>query len=109
MTEALVTGTDAILESYGLPFLPMVHCFLAYEKFRVDLTEGNHNGKNRSIDTFLYTQAVQPNISAKDEYRLFRSALETLLSSHPKLTAFSMKSVLHAREEGLKLLRANIS
>jgi hypothetical protein len=35
MTEALVTGADAILQRHHLPYLPMVHCFLAFGSHRV--------------------------------------------------------------------------
>ena len=61
MTEELVTGTRRLLDEFGLPYIPMLHCFLVYGDFRVDLTEGNRNGKNRSIDDFLYVQKVEPN------------------------------------------------
>jgi hypothetical protein len=54
----------------------MIHCFLVYENYRVDLTEGNSNGKNRFIKEFVYIQQVAPNISAKDEYLLYRKATE---------------------------------
>lgn len=74
MTEAIVTGTNNILNKYGLPYIPMIHCFLGYADYRVDLTEGNHNGKNRSIEDFLYNAKVLPNISAKQEYLLYRRA-----------------------------------
>ena len=53
--EDLVTGSNHILEKYHLPYLPMNHCFLIYGSFRVDLTEGNNNGKNHAIEEFLYT------------------------------------------------------
>ena len=53
MTEEIVTGTGKILKQYGLPYVPMLHCFLAYGEYRVDLTEGNYNGKKRSIEDFL--------------------------------------------------------
>lgn len=109
MTETLVTGTDAILETYRLPFLPMVHCFLSFEKFKVDLTEGNNNGKNQSIEDFLYTRQVRPNISAKDEYRLYRKAVQDLLTTHSALKEVDIKTILHAREDGLKLLRSKIT
>ena len=36
----------------------MVHCFLQFNDFRVDLTEGNQNGKNRSIEEFLFVKKV---------------------------------------------------
>jgi hypothetical protein len=58
MTEAIVTGANKILSEYSLPYLPMIHCFLQYGDYRVDLTEGNRNGKNRPIDDFLYTDRV---------------------------------------------------
>ena len=108
MTEEIVTGTDAILEKYDLPWLPMVHCFLVYKKYRVDLTEGNFNGKNRAIDNFLYTEKVIPNISAKDEYLLYRKALKILILPLEEFSSVDMKRVLHAREEGLALLKANV-
>ena len=108
MTESLVTGTEAILERFGLPYVPMVHCFLAFGDAFVDLTAGNHNGKNRSIDVFLHTEAVSPNISAKEEYLRYRTALKSLLESREELKGIKMSTILKAREEGIVLLRANI-
>ena len=65
MTEEIVSGTNTLLAEFQLPYIPMLHCFLVYENFRVDLTDGNSNGKNRSIEAFLYVQQVTPNISDK--------------------------------------------
>jgi len=45
MTEAIVAGTEKILSEYSLPYVPMIHCFLEYEDYRVDLTEGTRNEK----------------------------------------------------------------
>jgi hypothetical protein len=108
MTEAIVTGTDAILQKYGLPHLPMIHCFLTDGEHRVDLTEGNANGKNQPIDDFLYSQAVIPTIAAKDEYLIYRNVLKELIQNRDELQAIDIKTILHAREEGLELLKANI-
>lgn len=109
MTEIIVTGTDKILNHYNLPFIPMVHCFLAYKTYRVDLTEGNNNGKNRSIETFLYTQKVEANISAKNEYLLYRRVLQEILRTEIELKQIETKTILHAREDALKLLKDNIN
>jgi hypothetical protein len=109
MTEAIVSGTGQILDTYGLPYIPMVHCFLADERCRVDLTEGNRNGKNIPIDDFLYTQAVEPNISAKAEYLLYRRTLSDRILADPALNGADLKTLLHAREAGLSLLRSKIS
>jgi hypothetical protein len=108
MTEAIVTGTDKILAEYSLPYVPMVHCFLEYGNYRVDLTEGNHNGKNRPINGFLYTDRVAATISAKDEYMIYRRALREVILKRDELKGADIKRILHAREEGLKLLKANL-
>jgi hypothetical protein len=108
MTEQLVTGTNKILSRYNLPYVPMVHCFLVYEESRVDLSQGNQNGKNGPIDDFLYTEKVDPLISAKEEYLLYRRALKEEILIRPELDGVQMKTVLSAREEGLVLLKDNI-
>ncbi|MGD9017087.1 MAG: hypothetical protein PVH30_06870 [Desulfobacterales bacterium] len=108
MTGAIVTGTDRILNRYGLPYVPMVHCFLSSGEHRVDLTEGNVNGKNRPIETFLYTEDVSPVISGKEEYLLYRRALADPIMGREELKGASMKTLLQAREEGLALLKAAV-
>jgi hypothetical protein len=108
MTEALVTGTAAILEKYTLPYLPMVHCFLAYEHYRVDLTEGNANGKNGPIDRLLVTVKVSPNISAREEYLIYRNALKEDILNREEFGDVSLKTVLMAREQGLALLKSKL-
>ncbi len=109
MTDEIVTGTGRILTRYDLPFLPMVHCFLEYGNRWVDLTEGNRNGKNQSIDDFLYTQKVAPNISAKEEYLLFRQVLNDRTLKRDEMQGVQLKQILKAREEGLKLLKSKVA
>jgi len=108
MTEEIVTGTGKLLSEFGLPYIPMLHCFLVYEKFRVDLTAGNRNGKNRSIEVFLHVEQVVPNITAKDEYLLYRKALGETIMKRPELQGADLKRILHARERGLKLLKEKL-
>jgi len=108
MTEDLVTGTTAILDKYNLPNVPMLHCFLVYDCYRVDLTESNHNGKNHAIDEFLFTQKVIPNIPTKEEYLLYRNALKGHILNMDEYAGIEMKRILQAREEGLVLLKDNV-
>ena len=108
MTEAIVTGASRILTRYSLPHVPMIHCFLEYGGHRVDLTEGNRNGKNGPLDELLYTAPVVAAISAKDEYLIYRKALSEVILKRPELKGVDIKLILRAREEGLKLLKANI-
>jgi len=108
MTEDLVTGTGPIFKKYDLPYIPMIHCLLTYQTFSVDLTEGNKNGKNRPIRNFLFTQVVTPNISAKEEYLIYRKALMGQILERQDLNGITIKQILQAREEGLALLKNNI-
>ena len=108
MTEEIFSGTNKILDKYKLPYVPMVHCFLIYGEHSVDLTEGNNNGKKRSIQDFLHTEEVIPNISERDEYMLYRKGLKDHILTRAELQGIGLKRILHAREEGLALLRANI-
>jgi len=109
MNEEVVTGTNLILDKYHLPYLPMIHCFLVYDSYQVDLTEGNNNGKNHSIEDFLFTEKVIPNFSEKDEYLLYRKALKNHILIKKEMEGITMNDVLHARIEGIKLLRSKIS
>ena len=109
MNEDIVTGTNLILDKYHLPYLPMIHCFLVYDSYQVDLTEGNNNGKKHSIEEFLFTEKVIPNFSEKDEYLLYRKALKNHILIKKEMEGITMNDILHARIEGIALLRSKIS
>jgi hypothetical protein len=109
MTEDLVSGTNRIVERYHIPYLPMIHCFLVFGSYRVDLTEGNDNGKNHSIEEFLFTEKVIPNISEKDEYLLYKSALENHVMKRKEMEGIKIIDVLRARTDGIALLRSKVS
>ena len=86
----------------------MVHCFLSDGTRRVDLTEGNRNGKNGPIDTLLFTARVSPDISEKEEYRLYRQALTTHGLRRNDMAGIDLKTILKAREAALALLKVNM-
>ena len=70
------------------------------------ITQENHNGKNQPIESFLHTETVAPHISAKQEYLLYRQALKSLILNREELKGVDIKRILHAREEGLELLKS---
>jgi hypothetical protein len=108
MNEDIVSGTNSILEKYNMPYLPMIHCFLVYESYTVDLTEGNNNGKKHSIEDFLYSEKVIPDISEKDEYLIYRKYLMENILLRNEMHSIELTRVLNARQEGLKLLRSKV-
>lgn len=109
MTEEIVAGAGEILARFGLPHVPMLHCFLAHEEHRVDLTEGNRNGKRRPLEEFLFTARVAPALSEKEEYLLYRKVLGDIVLKDERFRGIDITTVLRAREEGLKLLKRNIA
>jgi hypothetical protein len=106
--ETISIGTDKILQKYNLPYVPMVHCFLVYNEYRFDLTEGNNNGKNTTIEEFIYEEKVIPFITRKDEYKLFIRVLVEKILPSVEMKDADRKTVLQAREEAIKLLKDNI-
>lgn len=106
LSEEIVTGAGAILARHGLPWLPLTHCFLTSGAHRVDLTEGNRNGKNRPLEEFLLVRAVPPFFSEKEEYLWYRGALPGVVLARPEWKGIGLERVLHARQEALALLRA---
>lgn len=64
--------------------------------------------KNGSIETFLYTENVEPNISGKEEYLLYRTALTDQILNRDEMKGIRIKTILQAREQGLGLLKANV-
>lgn len=107
-TEEISTGVNMILEKYDIPYVPMVHCFLVYKEHRFDLTEGNCNGKNTSIEEFIHEEKVEPFISRKDEYLLFKNVLKEKILPSKEMEGKNERFLLKAREESIKLLKENI-
>lgn len=107
-TEEISTDANEILEKYEIPFVPMAHCFLVYKDFRFDLTEGNCNGKNTSIEEFMHEEKVDPFITRKDEYLLYKKVLKEKVLPSKEMEGKRERTLLKAREESIKLLKKNV-
>jgi len=104
-TEEITTGVDKITQKYNIPYVPMVHCFLVYNDYRFDLTEGNDNGKKRSLEEFIQVEKVDPFISRTDEYKLFKNILKNQILPSKDMEGIKERILLKAREESIKLLK----
>lgn len=104
-TEEITTGAKGILEKYKVPYVPMVHCFLVYEKYRFDLTEGNYNGKKQPVDEHIYSVKVDAFISRKNEYLLFKRILKDYVLKSEEMVGIKERTLLKAREESIVLLK----
>ncbi len=103
-TEEITTGVNEILNKYNIPYVPMTHCFLVYDKFKFDLTEGNNNGKKKPIDEFIHSEKVDPFISRKDEYLLFKKVLKEKILPSIEMKGIPEKTLLKARAKSINLL-----
>jgi hypothetical protein len=104
LTEEITTGVKNILQQYEIPYVPMVHCFLVYENYRFDLTEGNRNGKKTPINECIHSERVDPFISRKDEYLLFKKVLKEKILTSKEMEGIKEKTLLKARTKSLNLL-----
>ncbi|MFW9901635.1 MAG: hypothetical protein ACFFDY_10125 [Candidatus Thorarchaeota archaeon] len=107
LNEKISTGMKNILKKYNLPYVPIVHCFLVYQNYRFDLTEGNCNGKNTTIEDFIYEKRVEPFISVKDEYLLFKKILKEIILPSKEMAGVKERILLKAREESIILIKEN--
>ncbi|MBA7678077.1 hypothetical protein ES703_86348 [subsurface metagenome] len=83
----------------------MAHCFLVYKDFRFDLTEGNCNGKNTTIKNFIHEEEVDPFISRKDEYLLYKRVLKEQVLPSKEMVGIKERTLLKAREESIILFK----
>ncbi|HEY9890070.1 MAG TPA: hypothetical protein V6D02_16810 [Candidatus Obscuribacterales bacterium] len=94
LNDAIVTGVNALLASYDLAFIPQIHCFLAYENHRVDLTAGNCNGKNKTIEDYDFVVAVAPDLTHAQHRAYYLAYLQQYRAIAPALAALSDETVL---------------
>ncbi|MEM8805574.1 MAG: hypothetical protein AAGF01_06065 [Cyanobacteria bacterium P01_G01_bin.38] len=94
LNDTIVTGISAILEPCGLSFIPQIHCFLEYENYRVDLTEGNCNGKNQTIENYDFVVRVQPDLTYEQEEDYYLAYLARYFAIAPRLEELGKTSVL---------------
>jgi len=104
-TEEITTGVEKITQKYNIPYVPMVHCFLVYGDYHFDLTEGNFNGKKRSLEEFIQIEKVDPFISRTVEYKLFKKILKNQILPSKDMEGINERTLLKAREESIKLLK----
>lgn len=76
LNDEIVTGINSILAPYGLSFIPQIHCFLEYGNYRVDLTEGNCHGKNKTIEDYDFVIRIQPDITRDQKKQYYTEYLK---------------------------------
>jgi hypothetical protein len=94
LNDEIVIGVNKIVEPYGLSFIPQIHCFLEYKNYRVDLTEGNCNGKNKTIEDYDFIVRVKPDLTHQEHKAYYLEYLEKYFLIEPKLKELEEIKVL---------------
>ena len=109
LDDDIVTGVNAILQPHGLDFIPQVHCFLAYDNYRVDLTEGNCNGKNKTIEDYDFVIPVKPDLTEAEYKSIYREYLQRYYSITPQLATLGEENILELLKQCDQQLRYQCS
>ncbi|MEA5523687.1 hypothetical protein [Nodularia spumigena] len=99
LNDEIITGVNKIIQPYGLDFIPQVHCFLAYQNFRVDLTAGNCNGKNKPIEKYDFFVKVNPDLTIEQSENYYTDYLEKYYLIEPKFQKIGSFKILRIIEE----------
>ena len=99
LNDEIVTGVNKIIEPCGLSFIPQIHCFLEYKNYRVDLTEGNCNGKNKTIEDYDFVVRVKPDLTHKEHKTYYLEYLAKYFLIEPKLKELGAIKVLELLAE----------
>jgi len=94
LNNEIVTGVNPLLKPYNLDFIPQIHCFLAFENWRVDLTEGNCNGKNKTIEDYDFVIQVVPDLTCEQHHAYYLEYLRQYAEFSPPLAALSEATVM---------------
>jgi hypothetical protein len=99
LDDELYTGIGKLLSKYGLDYIPQIDCFLKYNDFCVDLTEGNCTGKNKPIDEFDFIVPVTAEISMDEMIMLYIEHLDKYSEFEPKFKTVGPDKILTALSE----------
>lgn len=94
LNDEIVTGVNKILDPYYLSFIPQIHCFLEYKSYRVDLTEGNCNGKNKTIEDYDFIIRVKPDLTHQEHENYYLKYLEKYYLIEPNLKELGKTKIL---------------
>ncbi|MEM9153637.1 MAG: hypothetical protein AAGB13_01180 [Cyanobacteria bacterium P01_F01_bin.33] len=98
LNDAIVTGVNNIIRPEGLEFIPQIHCFLAYESFRVNLTAGNCNGKNQIIEDYDYAVRVKLDLTYAEHQECYLAYLDKYFATESTLKALGPERILELLE-----------
>jgi hypothetical protein len=109
LNDEIITGVNKIIKPYGLTFIPQIHCFLKYQSSRVDLTEGNCNGKNKTIEDYDFVVRVEPDLSKQEKEACYLTYLQKYYAIAPEVANISTDEILQLLQDCDRILQYRCS
>lgn len=104
MHERNTPGVGAVLTRYGFASIPEAHCYLTYQKLRIDITRSGADPAE-SITQFLHEEVIVPEQIGDYKIKLHREFMQRWINSHMELLGGrSFEEVWQIREECIAAL-----
>jgi len=103
MHERNTPGVGAVLNRYGLHYLPEAHCYLSYAGTRIDITRSGAE-PTEPIDRFLYEETIVPAQIGNYKIQLHRRFLRRWMADTDVAKDRSFAEVWKIREECIAAL-----
>ena len=103
MHERNTPGVGAVLDTYGLPYIPEAHCYLTYQGARIDITRSGTEPAE-PIDRFLYEETIIPEQIGDYKVQLHQRFLRSWLANAKLVGDRSFAEVWKIREECIAAL-----
>ena len=102
MSERNTPGVGPVLDTYGLPYIPEAHCYLAYAGERVDIT--SEATWAEPIVTLLHEESISP--EQIDDYKrgVHRQFLDRWRERSPDAAGYGLDELWRIREECIAAL-----
>jgi hypothetical protein len=102
MHERNTPGVGTVLDTYGLPYIPEAHCYLAYDGQRVDITREAASAE--PIVALLHEETISP--EQIDDYKrgVHRQFLDRWRARSPEAAGYGLDDLWRIREECIAAL-----
>ena len=97
-------GVEIVLNKYGLESIPEAHCYLKYQKQRVDITRSGVKVMN-PITNFLFEKVINPEDISFKKVKIHQDFIKRwLVTSSASLIKYNFDTLWNIREECISVL-----
>ena len=98
------TGVEIVLNKYGLKSIPEAHCYLRYQKQRIDITRSGVEAKN-PITNFLFEEVINPEDISFKKVKIHQDFIKRWLGNgSASLIKYNFDTLWNIREECISVL-----